>query len=99
MAQQWRNILRFTPSGVICINGPVLADDPDDGGKWVLYCDHLENGEWLNAALIQDNNRARLAGFRHETRGYGYTEWCELCQNQHEQHHTMMLARQKAAGL
>jgi hypothetical protein len=82
MATQHKDIYRHSKHDAINIHGPVLADDPNDGGKWVLYCYHLTNGEWLNGGLIQDTNRARLATWRHETRGDGYTEWCPLCQEQ-----------------
>ena len=55
-----------------------------DGGKWALYCEHFENGEWLNAGVIQDTNRKRLAQWANVKRGDGFTEWCPECQEAHE---------------
>lgn len=86
MIHHWRR----TPTGMIRIIGPELAADPSDGGKWALYCEHLENDEWLNGGLIQDDNRRRLASHCKETRDYNYTEWCPLCQDQHAQHHATL---------
>ena len=59
------------------------ADCPDDGGKWVLVCDHLVDGEWLNGGLIQDTNRRRLATHRASTWADGLTTWCAACQHDH----------------
>jgi hypothetical protein len=83
MSKRPKDIYRVTEHGETRIVGPVLADFPADGGKWALYCEHLEHGEWLNGGVIQDPNRRILAPHRHETRGDGYTDWCPLCQEQH----------------
>jgi hypothetical protein len=77
------DIERMTPDGAVRVVGPVLADAPDDGGKWALYCEHYDGGEWLNGGLIQDTNRRRLAAWRTATRGMNYTEWCPECQVRH----------------
>jgi hypothetical protein len=60
--------------------GPELADCPEDGGKWALYCDHLVDGEWVNAGLIQDTNKRRLAEHKSAKFCDGLTEWCPECQ-------------------
>lgn len=49
-----------------------LADAPQDGGKWVIYCEH-EDG----TALLQDTNKRRLAEWRTET-----IVWCCYCQEE-----------------
>ena len=48
-----------------------LADCPDDGGKWAIYCEH-ENG----CGILQDTNKRRLSGWLNHT-----TEWCPICRN------------------
>lgn len=53
-----------------------LADCPDDGGKWAIYCEH-DNG----TSILQDTNRRRLNGWRTET-----IVWCEYCQDDNGQH-------------
>jgi len=60
-----------------------LADCPGDGGKWVLYCDHLENGEWLNGGMVQGTNKKILASLRTSKFGDGLTTWCPACQDTH----------------
>lgn len=64
----------------IRIVGPELADCPEDGGKWALFCDHFENGEWTNGGLIQDTNKRRLAEWRSAKFSDGLTIWCPACQ-------------------
>lgn len=85
MSKQPKDIFRVTEHAETRISGPceVFGTAVEDGGKWALYCCHLEDGEWLNCGMIQDTNRARLAMWRQETRGDGYTEWCPVCQEQH----------------
>lgn len=52
-----------------------LADCPDDGGKWAIYCEHTDHtGEPVFCGLLQDTNKARLSAWRKHP-----TEWCELC--------------------
>jgi|LakMenE18May11ns_1017448.scaffolds.fasta_scaffold9328418_2 hypothetical protein len=82
-----RAIIRKTPKFTIRISEVMLAEVPSDGGKWVLYCDHFDtaSGEWLNAGLIQDNNKRILAPHRKDVRGAGYCDWCEECQNAHRE--------------
>lgn len=56
-----------------------LADCPEDGGKWAIYCEHINhNGEIVYTAILQDTNKAMLNKFRKDS-----TEWCEFCR--HEQ--------------
>jgi hypothetical protein len=62
------------------IVGVVEADCPDDGGKWALMCEHFEDGEWINAGIIQDSNKRQLAGWKNVKRDGGYTDWCPSCQ-------------------
>jgi hypothetical protein len=69
-----------TPSFTTRIVGVVPADCPDDGGKWALMCEHFVDGEWINAGIIQDNNKSNLATWVHAKRGAGYTSWCPECQ-------------------
>lgn len=57
-----------------------LADCPGDGGKWVIYCDHLDaNGEVVDSGMLQDTNKARLAAWRKEP-----IVWCCYCQEEAE---------------
>lgn len=67
------------------IVGIVEAYDPDDGGKWALFCEHFVDGDWINGGLIQDNNKSNLATWIHAKRGAGYTEWCDACQEANAQ--------------
>lgn len=69
-----------TPRFLTRIVGPIEAEVPSDGGRWALLCEHYEDGEWLNAAIIQDSNKRRLAGWKNAKRGAGYTDWCGCCQ-------------------
>lgn len=48
------------------------AECPQDGGRWVIYCEH-ENG----TALLQDTNRRRLSAWRSEP-----LVWCCYCQEE-----------------
>lgn len=67
-------------SETVRIVGVVPAENPEDGGKWALFCDHYENGEWLNGGLIQDTNKRRLAEWKSAKFSDGLTEWCGACQ-------------------
>jgi len=49
-----------------------LADCPDDGGKWAIYCEHAEA-----TSVLQDTNRRRLNSWRTDT-----LTWCEYCQDE-----------------
>ena len=74
-------LLMETNAGIrLRVVGPVLAECPEDGGKWVLYCEHFVDGEWVNGGLIQDTNKRRLAGWKVERFNDGHTQWCPLCQ-------------------
>jgi hypothetical protein len=83
-----------TPFYITRVSGVQFADVPEDGGKWVIFCDHFdaETNEWYNAGLIQDNNKQRLARWIPVKRGAGFTEWCPECQEAHEQHSRNLLA-------
>jgi hypothetical protein len=48
-----------------------LAEVPEDGGKWALYCEH-ENG----VGILQDTNRNRISAW-----GAHSVAWCPLCQD------------------
>ena len=78
-------MITVTPKFTTRVSDVMLAEIPRDGGKWVLYCDHKDEatGEWLNAGMIQDTNRKRLAEWASVKRGEGYTEWCPECQEAH----------------
>lgn len=65
------------------IVGPVPAECPEDGGRWALLCEHLIDGEWQNAGIIQDTNKKRLAGWKTEKWDDGLTGWCPDCQLAH----------------
>jgi len=65
------------------IVGVVEAEFPEDGGKWMLLCEHLKDGEWENAGIIQDTNKRRLAGWKSAKWDDGLTEWCPECQEIH----------------
>lgn len=49
-----------------------LADCPDDGGKWIIYCEHDDD-----CGILQDTNRRRLNSWRTET-----LTWCCYCQEE-----------------
>lgn len=53
--------------------GPELADSPDDGGKWAIYCEH-SNGV---TGMLQDTNKRRLASWKREP-----LMWCCYCQEE-----------------
>jgi len=55
------------------IYGPELADCPEDGGKWILYCEH-SNGD---TGILQDTNKRRLAEWKREP-----LMWCCYCQEE-----------------
>jgi hypothetical protein len=48
-----------------------LAECPEDGGRWALYCEH-ENG----VGILQDTNRNRISAW-----GSHSIAWCPLCQD------------------
>jgi hypothetical protein len=74
------NRITKTPKFTTRIIGVVEADIPEDGGKWALMCEHLEDGEWVNAGIIQGNNKRDLSTWIHAKRGEGFTTWCPACQ-------------------
>ena len=49
-----------------------LADAPQDGGKWAIYCEHEEG-----TSILQDTNKRRLASWRSEP-----LVWCCYCQEE-----------------
>ena len=58
-----------------------LADCPEDGGKWAIYCEHMNNaGEIVGTSVVQDTNKKRLAQWAKHS-----TEWCCHCQEESEQ--------------
>lgn len=58
------------------VEGPVLADCPDEGGKWVIYCVHYDSaGEENDCGLLQDTNKRRLTSWKTDT-----LMWCWVCQ-------------------
>ncbi len=58
----------------------VKADSPQDGGKWAIYCEHMNaNGEIFYTAVLQDTNKSRLAQWRNHS-----SEWCYECSNESE---------------
>jgi len=60
------------------VTGPELADCPEDGGKWALYCEHYDaTGELIGCGIVQDTNKKRLAPWRKET-----SMWCCYCQEE-----------------
>ncbi len=58
-----------------------LAECPEDGGKWAIYCEHYDadSGDWLTMGILQDTNKARLAKSRLVTFSDGLTEFCPEC--------------------
>lgn len=55
-----------------------LADCPEDGGKWAIYCEHYDaEGNLIESAILQDTNKKRLNGWRTET-----IVWCAVCQEE-----------------
>jgi hypothetical protein len=71
-----------TPLFITRVSDVQLAECPDDGGKWVIYCDHFDaqKREWYNAGMIQDSHKRRLASWCRAKRGAGFTTWCPECQ-------------------
>lgn len=56
--------------------GPVLAECPEDGGRWAIYCEHTDStGEVVECAILQDTNKARLRSWKKWT-----SDWCAACQ-------------------
>lgn len=57
-----------------------LAETPEDGGKWAIYCEHTNAaGEISYTAILQDSNKKRLAQWRNYS-----TEWCAGCRTESE---------------
>ena len=53
-----------------------LADDPDDGGKWAIYCEHYDaDGQIIGTGVVQDTNKRRLATWKNHS-----IDWCCYCQ-------------------
>ena len=80
-------IIRTTPKFTLMITDVVPAENPDDGGKWAILCQHLNqiSGEWFNGGIVQDTNKKRLAEWRKAVIGAGYCVWCPACQSAHEE--------------
>ena len=55
-------------------SGIVLADCADDGGKWVIYCEHFTDNKLVGLSMLQDTNKRRLALWRTQT-----VVWCSYC--------------------
>jgi hypothetical protein len=56
----------------------VLADCPEDGGKWALYCEHKNSdGVVVGCGILQDSNKQRLGAWRMHS-----AEWCPFCQEE-----------------
>lgn len=63
------------------VTGPELAECPDEGGKWIIYCEHFDSdGEVENVGICQDTNKRRLAAWKREP-----LMWCCACQEAHEE--------------
>lgn len=60
------------------------ADVPEDGGKWMLLCEHEVNGITSIGGVLQDSNKRRLAAWRTSRWADGLTTWCPTCQELHE---------------
>jgi len=57
-----------------------LADCPEDGGKWAIYCEHTNAaGELIGTAVVQDTNKRRLAQWAKHS-----NEWCCFCQEEEQ---------------
>lgn len=55
-----------------------LADCPEDGGKWAIYCEHTNAaGEVIGTSVVQDTNKRRLQQWAKHS-----DEWCCLCQEE-----------------
>lgn len=55
-----------------------LAGCPQDGGKWVIYCEHTNaGGDLTGCGMLQDTNKARLNAWRKEP-----LMWCCYCQEE-----------------
>lgn len=62
------------------VSGVVLADCPEDGGKWAIYCEHRAgNGEVVGVGILQDTNKQRLSAWTRDT-----LAWCPCCQNERD---------------
>jgi hypothetical protein len=55
----------------------VLADSPEDGGKWAIYCEHIVDGEIIGTSVVQDTNKRRLAEWQKHS-----DQWCCYCQEE-----------------
>jgi hypothetical protein len=65
----------YPPTASKRVIGPALADCPEDGGKWAIWCEHFDaNGEPIYCGVTQDSNKARLRPWKNDT-----ASWCGLC--------------------
>jgi hypothetical protein len=55
----------------------VLADCPEDGGKWAIYCEHFAEGEIVGTSVVQDTNKQRLGEWQKHS-----DQWCCYCQEE-----------------
>lgn len=63
------------------VSGVVLADCPEDGGKWAIYCEHRNAaGEVIGTGVLQDTNKRRLS----EWVLYP-ADWCCCCQEENDE--------------
>lgn len=62
----------------------MLADVPEDGGKWMIMCEHDCDGEVIVGGVLQDTNKRRLSEWRTSVWADGRTTWCPMCQDAHE---------------
>ena len=57
-----------------------LADCPEDGGKYAIYCEHTNAaGELIGTSVVQDTNKRRLAQWAKHS-----SEWCCFCQEEEQ---------------
>jgi hypothetical protein len=62
------------------ISGVVPADCPEDGGKWAIYCEHIDaDGEVIGTGVVQDTNKRRLSTWEKHT-----LDWCCYCQEERD---------------
>lgn len=56
----------------------MLAECPQDGGKWAIYCEHRNAaGEVIGTGVVQDTNKRRLSGWVKYP-----ADWCCCCQEE-----------------
>jgi hypothetical protein len=62
-----------------------LADCPDDGGKWAIYCEHYNtDGEIIGTGVVQDTNKRRLSTWQKHS-----IDWCCYCQDERDHNDAM----------